>query len=986
MRFTKPEWVIHQDTGTKSENTKRLSIFSVHVHPDGSRIATGGLDARIRIWSTRPILNPASEASGRPPKSLCTLTMHTGPVLTVRWAHSGRWLASGSDDEIVMIWDLDPSGSGKVWGSDEVNVEGWKPLKRLPGHESDVTDLAWAPEDRYLASVGLDSQVMIWCGYTLDRLRKLDQHQGFVKGVCWDPVGEFLATQSDDKTVKIWRTTDWALEAEISKPFEDSPGSTFFRRLSWSPDGAHITASNAMNNNGFVFVAAVIARNTWTSEISLVGHENTVEVAAYNPHIFLRNAGMPVVTSNICSVVALGADDRSVSVWQTKSARPLIVAKEVFERQILDLSWSWDGLTLYAVSSDGTMGVFNFDPDELEGIAPIEAQAQYLQKFGFVHNPLPGHYAHALHNAVQNPRTMPQPVDMRHTTPPPTPPPVTAPVLGHSQSNSQNGFGSAGPGEHVNVLVAKKGKKHKNRIQPTLVGGLNGSGPSASMSNSQSQNHVHHMNAPTSHSNVPNSSHLNDSLSNIKLPTISRSVSNSSLKPTFAPSQHQQHHGSSRLSSTFPSRAESVERDIDIDMVGLGVGQDMGMDVPIDALSTSSGRGRRRASEAAFGDGPKARTLGGDRVRDAQRSLDVREIRDVRGGQADVGSWRGSASDIRLAVPPLKTFLEFRVEDSQDTLEAQNPEDPNSPSEVTFYANKTTQWLDYLSSPALALVATGRFMAVAMEDGGINVYSPTGRRAMPTLCLGSPCSFLEGSKNFLMALTSSGQLHVWNVKQQRATFPPVSVLHLISSSPNAEILSATVRPNGAPLLHLTTGVAVTYDASLLSWVKISDAWWAQGSAHWKGRPRNAPGGGAIPSAGAVSAVETRIAERGASVDDGTPRPKWWTAAMTLGHLETRMHAARMLESPSEYKQALILYAKSIADEGFRGKAEELLRELYGPVYWRPGRTDDGWVPTVLGLTKRDLARDVLAVFARSKTLYNLAVTYQELLKKSATDE
>lgn len=25
---------------------------------------------------------------------------------------------------------------GKVWGSDEVNVEGWKPLKRLPGHDS----------------------------------------------------------------------------------------------------------------------------------------------------------------------------------------------------------------------------------------------------------------------------------------------------------------------------------------------------------------------------------------------------------------------------------------------------------------------------------------------------------------------------------------------------------------------------------------------------------------------------------------------------------------------------------------------------------------------------------------------------------------------------------------------------------------------------------------------------------------------------------
>ena len=68
-------------------------------------------------------------------------------------------------------------------------------------------------------------------GFSIERLRKLDQHQGFVKGVCWDPVGEFLATQSDDKTVKIWRTTDWGLEAEITKPFVDSPGSTFFRRL-----------------------------------------------------------------------------------------------------------------------------------------------------------------------------------------------------------------------------------------------------------------------------------------------------------------------------------------------------------------------------------------------------------------------------------------------------------------------------------------------------------------------------------------------------------------------------------------------------------------------------------------------------------------------------------------------------------------------------------------------------------------------------------
>jgi protein HIRA/HIR1 len=63
---------------------------------------------KVRIWSTRPILNEASEESNKPPKSLCTLSSHSGAVLCVRWAFSGRWLASGSDDTVIMIWDLDP--------------------------------------------------------------------------------------------------------------------------------------------------------------------------------------------------------------------------------------------------------------------------------------------------------------------------------------------------------------------------------------------------------------------------------------------------------------------------------------------------------------------------------------------------------------------------------------------------------------------------------------------------------------------------------------------------------------------------------------------------------------------------------------------------------------------------------------------------------------------------------------------------------------
>ncbi|EGO03480.1 hypothetical protein SERLA73DRAFT_83492 [Serpula lacrymans var. lacrymans S7.3] len=946
MKFTKPAWVMHKDSAAKNDqNPKRLSIFSVHVHPDGSRIATGGLDAKIRIWSTKPILNPASEMSNRPPKSLCTLSMHTGPVLTVRWAHSGRWLASGSDDEIVMVWDLDPTARGKVWGSDEVNVEGWKPLKRLPGHESDVTDVAWSPGDRYLASVGLDSQVLVWCGYTLERLRKLDQHQGFVKGVCWDPVGEFLATQSDDRTVKIWRTTDWQLEAEIRKPFEDSPGSTFFRRLSWSPDGAHITASNATNNKGFVFIAAVITRGTWTSEISLVGHENTVEVASYNPHIFLRNPSSPIATSNICSVVALGADDRSVSVWQTKSARPLIVAREVFERQIMDLSWSWDGLTLYAASSDGTLAVFHFDPEELEGIAPHSAQEQYLQKFGFTPPPIPEGFSHGAPARIQD-----QDRPSSHITPPPSPTRSNAPS---SNVQSQTGFGmtnGANGGEQINQLVAKRGKK--KRIQPVFMGGLAASIPSASV--------------------IPMATSLGNSVSRLgdgpQLPKSSRHPSHS-----VSPMMH-----TSNDDFGFTSRSHSHGGHEDVTMDSI-----TDMDVPIDSLdnngSLSVNKGKRKASALDLPDErpSKPRTLGGDRPRD---TIAVREIGNgnvhISHTRSFLGGSIGLEGEELLPVPPLLTFLSAKVEGTEDVFEGRNSEG-DGPTEIIYVNGKQTQWLDYLPSPILALTATTSFCAVAMRDGSVNVYSHTGRRFMPTLSLGSPCSMIHGCKGSLMTLTASGQLSSWNVKKQRSYFTPVSVAQLLSSSPNCTILSATVRHNGAPIIQCSTGVAFSYDPALTSWTKLSERWWSEGSDVWQGRQR--------PTKDVVASIEAAISASGDDTVANKQRPSWWTTALTLGHLETKMYSAKVLDSPQEYKQTLLVYAKNIADEGFRAKAEELIKEFFGPIFWRPG-LEDVWSPSVLGMSKRDLLREVLVVFARSKTLTKLAMDWQDTLKKASNEE
>lgn len=235
------------------------------------------------------------------------------------------------------------------------------------------------------------------------------------------------------------------------------------------------------------------------------------------------------------------------------------------------------------------------------------------------------------------------------------------------------------------------------------------------------------------------------------------------------------------------------------------------------------------------------------------------------------------------------------------------------------------------------------------------------------------------------------------------------------------MISASVSQSGAPIIHVSSGCAYSYDPELLSWVKLSDKWWAGGSSAWQGRSRT---GTVNANRGVVAIIENAISEQ-AGPDDGAnrERPNWWEAALTLGHLETRLQATKILESPVEYKQALLVYAKRIAEDGFRGKAEELVKELFGPLYWcvfvgmfigkreliastrRPGR-DDSWTPTLLGFHKRELLREVLSIFgvqkllttasfrplkasssaAKSKTLTKMALDWQDMLKKAAIDE
>lgn len=73
VNVIKPSFVSHED-----DKSRPLSILSAEVSPDGSRLATGGLDQKIKIWNTAPILDENEEKNPETKRLLSTLGAHTG--------------------------------------------------------------------------------------------------------------------------------------------------------------------------------------------------------------------------------------------------------------------------------------------------------------------------------------------------------------------------------------------------------------------------------------------------------------------------------------------------------------------------------------------------------------------------------------------------------------------------------------------------------------------------------------------------------------------------------------------------------------------------------------------------------------------------------------------------------------------------------------------------------------------------------------------
>lgn len=269
---------------------------SLSWHPHLPLVATGGQDARVKVWdaTTGALLH----------------TLDAGAwVERVAWSPSGTCLAVAAGRGVRLF-----SRDGTL-------------VRSFPTHRATVTDLQWRPGgDRFCTTS--------YGGVTLfDPAEDLPAQQFSWQGSSlvarWSPDGKYIATGDQDRTVHFWKT-------KTGKDLMMSGYRTKVRELSWD-HGSRYLATGGSEEVAVWDCSG--SGPSGTRPIILPGHETRVSAVAFQ----WRGPRL-----------ASGGDEGHVVLWHPGLKRPLVGATGL-RAGVTALAWARDDRDLLAGCENGDL-------------------------------------------------------------------------------------------------------------------------------------------------------------------------------------------------------------------------------------------------------------------------------------------------------------------------------------------------------------------------------------------------------------------------------------------------------------------------------------------------------------------------------------------------------------------------------------------------------------------------------------------------------
>lgn len=371
------------------------SILSVSLHKNGNLLATGDVNAQVRIWRIE---------DGQP---LAVYKGHNDWVRDVKFSPDGQLIASSSDDRTIKIWDLTTGESIKtlkghtdwVWsisfskngkmiatGSTDGSIIVWDvatgrriaSLKEETNHINHVWSVCFGSSNDILASGHEDSKVRIWDIERGSILKRLEGHTKRVRSVVFGNDGDLLISGGDDKLIFTWDTRNGAL---LNK-FEGNEDWVWSIIL--TPDD-HFAISGS--NDGVIKIWDIKQAkciNTLTGHLSWIrsldvsvdgeimasgSGDQTVKVWSINDGSCIAkihgytNEIMSAVFSADGKDIASGHADCSIRIWNIYESHFMTVL-EGHKEWVWDVSFSPNNKILASCSNDKTVKLWNLKSKE----------------------------------------------------------------------------------------------------------------------------------------------------------------------------------------------------------------------------------------------------------------------------------------------------------------------------------------------------------------------------------------------------------------------------------------------------------------------------------------------------------------------------------------------------------------------------------------------------------------------------------------------
>ncbi|KAL8659290.1 MAG: hypothetical protein Q9226_000505 [Calogaya cf. arnoldii] len=194
-------------------------VTSVSWIQRGAHISIGTSKGLVQIWDAERC------------RRLRTMTGHTARVGALAW--NDHILSSGSRDRSILHRDV---RQPQQW------------LRKLTGHKQEVCGLRWNTDDGQLASGGNDNQLVVWDKLNANPLFRFTDHTAAVKAIAWSPHQHNLLASGGgtaDRHIKFWNTQTGVLANNYDT------GSQVCN-LAWSKNSNELVSTHGFSQNQIV--------------------------------------------------------------------------------------------------------------------------------------------------------------------------------------------------------------------------------------------------------------------------------------------------------------------------------------------------------------------------------------------------------------------------------------------------------------------------------------------------------------------------------------------------------------------------------------------------------------------------------------------------------------------------------------------------------------------------------------------------------------